>query len=145
MWENDFKVLGNNYRSNFKRKINEALFIKQLKPSLNIKDKSIQVQLYNWFTILLASTCFKLTKIHTRTTNFTLFLSLYCQVWTCKYLQRHNKRRHLKVYIKDSIWIENCSFEVFCINFQQIVYSHNTYSYTKVTKNQLCFNDIFSN
>ena len=30
VWENDFKVLGNNYRSNFKRKISEALFTKQL-------------------------------------------------------------------------------------------------------------------
>ena len=47
VWENDFKVLGNNYRSNFKRKISEALFIKQLKPSLNVKEKSIQLQLYN--------------------------------------------------------------------------------------------------
>ena len=47
LWENDVKVLGNNYCSNFKRKITEALFIKQLKPSLNVKDKSIQMQLYN--------------------------------------------------------------------------------------------------
>ena len=37
--ENDVKVLGNNYRSNFKRKISEALFIKQLKLSLNVKEK----------------------------------------------------------------------------------------------------------
>ena len=47
MWENDFKVLGNNYRSNIKRKISEALFIKQLKPSLNVKEKPVQLQLYN--------------------------------------------------------------------------------------------------
>ena len=47
VWENDFKVLGNNYHSNFKSKISEALFIKQLKPSLNVKEKSIQLQLYN--------------------------------------------------------------------------------------------------
>ena len=47
VWENDFKVLGNKYCSNFKRKITEALFIKQLKPSLNVKEKSIQLQLYN--------------------------------------------------------------------------------------------------
>ena len=62
VWENDFKVLGNNYRSNFKRKISEALFIKQLKPSLNVKEKSIQLQLYNSFTIQKASTYLKLTK-----------------------------------------------------------------------------------
>ena len=30
VWDRDFKVLGNNYRSAFKRKISEALFIKQL-------------------------------------------------------------------------------------------------------------------
>ena len=47
VWENDFKVLSNNYRSNFKIKIREALFIKHLKPSLNVKEKSIQLQLYN--------------------------------------------------------------------------------------------------
>ena len=39
VWENDFKVLGNNYRSNFKEKISEF--------SLNFKEKSIQLQLYN--------------------------------------------------------------------------------------------------
>ena len=44
---NDFKVLGNNYRSNFKRKISEALFIKKLKQSRNVKEKSIQLQLYD--------------------------------------------------------------------------------------------------
>ena len=32
VWDKDFKVLGNNYRSAFKRRISEALFIKQLKP-----------------------------------------------------------------------------------------------------------------
>ena len=47
VWENDFKVLGNKYRPRFKREISEALFIKQLKPSLNVKEKSIQLQLYN--------------------------------------------------------------------------------------------------
>ena len=47
VWGNDFKVLGNNYRSNFKRKVIEALFIKQLKQSLTVKEKLIQLQLYN--------------------------------------------------------------------------------------------------
>ena len=48
VWENDFKVLGYNYHSNFKRKISEALFIMQLKPSLSVKEKSIQLQVYNY-------------------------------------------------------------------------------------------------
>ena len=43
----DFKVLGNNYRSPFKRRNSKALFIKQLKPSLNTKEKSIRLYLYN--------------------------------------------------------------------------------------------------
>ena len=47
VWDKDVKVLGNNYRSAFKRKISEALFIKQLKPSLNVKEKSIRLHLYN--------------------------------------------------------------------------------------------------
>ena len=47
VWDRDFKVLGNNYRSAFKRKISEALFIKKLKPSLNVKEKSIRLHLYN--------------------------------------------------------------------------------------------------
>ena len=47
VWGNNFKVLGNNYSSNFERKISGALFIKQLKPSLNVKEKSVQLQLYN--------------------------------------------------------------------------------------------------
>ena len=37
-WEYDFKLLGNNYQSNIKRKISESLFIRQLKPSLNKQD-----------------------------------------------------------------------------------------------------------
>ena len=45
--ENDLIVLGNNYHSNFKSKISEAFIMKQLKPSLNIKDISFQLQLYN--------------------------------------------------------------------------------------------------
>ena len=47
VWENDFKVFGNYYQSSFKSEISEVLFIRQLKLSLNIKEKSIQLQLYN--------------------------------------------------------------------------------------------------
>ena len=46
-WDKDFKVLANNYRSAFKRKISEDLFIKQLKASLNVKEKLIQLYLCN--------------------------------------------------------------------------------------------------
>ena len=47
IWDKDFKVLGNNYRSAFRREISEALFIKQLKPPLNVKEKLIQLHLFN--------------------------------------------------------------------------------------------------
>ena len=45
--DKDFRLLGNNYHSAFKRKISEALFMKQLKPSLNVKKKSMRLHLYN--------------------------------------------------------------------------------------------------
>ena len=47
VWEDDFKLLRNNYQSNIKRKISESFFIRQLKPSLNKQDKSIPLDLYN--------------------------------------------------------------------------------------------------
>ena len=47
VWEDDFKLLGNNYQSNIKQKSSESLFIRQLKPSLNKQDKSIPLNLYN--------------------------------------------------------------------------------------------------
>ena len=47
IWENDFKILGNNYQSNIKRKINESLSIRQLKPTLNANEKSIPLHLFN--------------------------------------------------------------------------------------------------
>ena len=47
VWENDFKILGNNYQSNIKRKISESLYIRQLKPILNVHEKSIPLHLFN--------------------------------------------------------------------------------------------------
>ena len=55
-WEYDFKLLGNNYQSNIKRKISAYLFIRQLKPSLNKQDKSIPLNLYNYFLTLISTT-----------------------------------------------------------------------------------------
>ena len=51
VWDKDFKVVGNNDRSAFKRKISEALFIKQLRPSFNVKEQSLWLHLYNWLLI----------------------------------------------------------------------------------------------
>ena len=44
----DFKILGKGYRSNFTRKISEALFIKKLKPDLNVQKESYKLILFNW-------------------------------------------------------------------------------------------------
>ena len=53
-WEDDFKLLGNNYHSSIKQKISESLFnLRRLKPSLNKQDKSIPLNLYNWFLIAI--------------------------------------------------------------------------------------------
>ena len=44
----DFRMLRNGYtNSKFKRKISEALFIKELRPSLNTQETSVPLLLYN--------------------------------------------------------------------------------------------------
>ena len=43
----DFKILGQGYRSNFRRKISESLFIKRLKPDLNVQKDSYKLSLFN--------------------------------------------------------------------------------------------------
>ena len=43
--KNDFRIIGKGYRSNTSRtKIAEALFIKKMKPSLNIQEKSVKLE-----------------------------------------------------------------------------------------------------
>ena len=45
---NDFKIIGSSFRSNtFKRKIAEALLTKELRPTLNIQEKSVELKLSN--------------------------------------------------------------------------------------------------
>ena len=43
-WDKDFKVLGNNYCSAFKKKISVTLFIKHLKTSINPLQPSVGYQ-----------------------------------------------------------------------------------------------------
>ena len=47
VWMNDFEIVGSGYSSNFKRKISESLFIKKLKPDLNVQKESLRLSLYN--------------------------------------------------------------------------------------------------
>ena len=46
-WNDDFKILNGNYKNNRKRKISKALYIRTLKPTFNVKEKSIRLELYN--------------------------------------------------------------------------------------------------
>ena len=44
----DFKLIGSGFRNNtFKRKVAEALLIKELRPTLNIQEKSVELKLFN--------------------------------------------------------------------------------------------------
>ena len=47
VWENDFKILGNNYQSKKKPKISESLYIRQLKSTVNAHEKSIPLHFFN--------------------------------------------------------------------------------------------------
>ena len=43
----DFKIIDKNFHNRRKRKIAEALWIKDLRPTLNTQEKSIQLKLFN--------------------------------------------------------------------------------------------------
>ena len=47
VWKDDFKILNGNGKSNTKGKISEALYIRTLKPTLNVKEKSIRLESYH--------------------------------------------------------------------------------------------------
>ena len=47
VWVNDFKIIGKGYKSNFKRKISEAIFIKKNKPDLNVQKDAYKLSLFN--------------------------------------------------------------------------------------------------
>ena len=44
----DFKIIGSGFMNNYcRRKIEEALLIKQIKPSLNVQEKLYEMKLFN--------------------------------------------------------------------------------------------------
>ena len=47
VWKDDVKILNGNYKSTAKRKISEALYIRTLEPTLNLKEISVRLELYN--------------------------------------------------------------------------------------------------
>ena len=44
---NDFKIIGKRYNTNYKRKIGEALYIKEIRPSLNKMNQSVPLKLFS--------------------------------------------------------------------------------------------------
>ena len=46
VWTDDFKVIGRGYKSNFKRRISEALFVKEEHPDLNVQKDAYRLSLY---------------------------------------------------------------------------------------------------
>ena len=48
IWLKDFEILGKGYKSDFKRRISESLFIKKLKPDLNVQMDAYRLTLFNW-------------------------------------------------------------------------------------------------
>jgi len=47
VWVDDFKILNGNYNNKTHRKISEAIYIKELKPTLNVQDSSYPLKLFN--------------------------------------------------------------------------------------------------
>ena len=47
VWLQDFRIIGSGYKSKFKRRISEALYIKGNKPDLNIQKDAYRLALYN--------------------------------------------------------------------------------------------------
>ena len=47
VWKDDCKILNGTYKSSIKRKVSVALYIRTLKPTLKIKEKSTRIELYN--------------------------------------------------------------------------------------------------
>ena len=43
----NFRILDKGYNNTFKRKVAEALLIKKHKPSLNVQEKSVKLELFN--------------------------------------------------------------------------------------------------
>ena len=43
----DFKIIGKGFRSDFTRKISESLYVKELKPDLNVQKDAYKLSLFN--------------------------------------------------------------------------------------------------
>ena len=47
VWVNDFTILNSNYRSKIKTKISEFLYVRSKKPTLNTKETSMKLNIFN--------------------------------------------------------------------------------------------------
>ena len=55
---NDFKILGSSYKSNFKRKISEALFIEEKKPDINVQKLGLGLQMVTLYITFSGTSSF---------------------------------------------------------------------------------------
>ena len=111
VWENGCEVLGNNYRSNFKRKISEALFIKQSNKHWKLKRNQFSC---NYVIDLIFQRQVPVRSWHEHTTATIVMIK-----WDYNVRFEHvNAYCYItwmifpKVYIKRNIWIENYLFGV---------------------------------
>ena len=73
----DFKILGKGYRNNaMKQKISEALYCREFKSTLKVQEKSIDLKLFNCFSVD-ANKYDHHGKIYCTTINFKLLLDLF--------------------------------------------------------------------
>ena len=58
VWMDDFKILGSCYKSNFKRKISEALFIEEKKPDINVQKLGLGLQMVTLYITFSGTSSF---------------------------------------------------------------------------------------
>ena len=82
----DLRIVGRNYyKDKQKQKIEEALSIKNLKPSLNVQEKSVALKLFNYFP-------WKLQNVAMTPSNFEILISNFA---------------HMFITLEDGFWNVN--------------------------------------
>ena len=81
--KDDFTKLDSGYRNNtYKRKIAEALMIKVIRSSLHIKEKSVELKLFNGISTLDTKVCsYTRSKFDIRDTTVRVFQLFWCCCW----------------------------------------------------------------
>jgi len=66
VWLQDFRIIGQGYKSKYKRRISEALYIKGNKPDLNVQKDAYRLSLFNWSDLYLTSNNWKQNTLQRR-------------------------------------------------------------------------------